>query len=129
MLLFLFLHSFSIPSCFDCSALSLAGGLRFYFVWASVFSLFFDWFTTRPPFSFFCFSFPVLFYLLFIHDQASVFTFPVLVSLYCFGCCLFAFICLFSKPYLVGSCRVFISLVVDILLGCWYCSSYFFLCF
>ena len=39
------------------------------------------------------------------------------VSLCCFGCCLFAFICLFSKAYLVGSCRVFISLVVDFCLG------------
>ena len=50
---------------------------------------------TEPPFSLFLFF----------------------VSLCCFGCCLFAFICLFSKAYLVGSCRVFISLVVDFCLG------------
>ena len=75
-----------------------------------------------------------------VHDPASVFRFAVLVclscfvccwftteplfslflffvSLCCFGCCLFAFICLFSKACLVGSCRVFISLVVDFCLG------------
>ena len=61
-------------------------------MWASVFSLFFDC-TTRPPFSLFCFSFRVLFLLLFIHGRASVYSLffdffatRPLFSLFCFNC-------------------------------------------